>query len=343
MRSARAAPDEPSASGGIRVAAEHAFAYRARAMQLDERIASLADAAYGGLQDSAPRAALLALHARVNGVGPSSWEDPSLAQIWFRLGADYVVPRDDLAVFTLGAMPREPEQAAALDALGDLVRSALDERPMRSGDVVANLPELPHRHIIRAANVSGKTAIRWDARTTHVLPLDLPEVDVEDMRRELARRFLHWFAPATPAQFAKWAAVSRADARETWKAVRPELLPIDLDGEARWALAADEDALRTATAPSTVRLLPGMSDPFLSLDHPPAPTSPEDVPSRVANSLGGRIFVDGALVGAWGRVQADVTLFAWRRLSNAVRGRVETEANSFSAPLGRPVRVRWLS
>ena len=42
----------------------------------------------------------------VSGVEPASWEDPSLAQIWFRLGADYVVPREDLGVFTIGTMPR---------------------------------------------------------------------------------------------------------------------------------------------------------------------------------------------------------------------------------------------
>ena len=56
-------------------------------------------AAVGGLQDSAPRAALFALHARMEHVGAGSWEDPSLVQIWFRM-ADYVVPRRDVGVFT---------------------------------------------------------------------------------------------------------------------------------------------------------------------------------------------------------------------------------------------------
>ena len=31
-----------------------------------------------------PRAALLLIHARVAGTGPSTWEDPSLVQLWGR-------------------------------------------------------------------------------------------------------------------------------------------------------------------------------------------------------------------------------------------------------------------
>ena len=52
--------------------------------------ASLAEAAWGGLQDSAPHAGLLALHARADGVAPGAWEAPELAQVWLRQ-ADHLV------------------------------------------------------------------------------------------------------------------------------------------------------------------------------------------------------------------------------------------------------------
>ena len=39
-------------------------------------------AAWAGLQDSMPRAALLSIHARVEDAEPSTWEDPSLVQLW---------------------------------------------------------------------------------------------------------------------------------------------------------------------------------------------------------------------------------------------------------------------
>jgi hypothetical protein len=58
------------------------MAFRRRVGALDERLppgpASLQRAAWAGLQDSMPRAALLSIHARVEGTGPSAWEDPSL-------------------------------------------------------------------------------------------------------------------------------------------------------------------------------------------------------------------------------------------------------------------------
>jgi hypothetical protein len=62
------------------------LAFRRRVGGLDERMPggtqSLRRAAWAGLQDSMPRAALLSLHARVEGVQPSTWEHPSLAQLW---------------------------------------------------------------------------------------------------------------------------------------------------------------------------------------------------------------------------------------------------------------------
>ncbi|HEX4678110.1 MAG TPA: hypothetical protein VH210_02740, partial [Gaiellaceae bacterium] len=52
-----------------------------------------------------PRAALLSVHARVERVGPSDWDDPSLVQVWGPRYQVYVVAAPDLAVFTLGRLP----------------------------------------------------------------------------------------------------------------------------------------------------------------------------------------------------------------------------------------------
>jgi hypothetical protein len=58
------------------------LAFRRRVGALDERLPrgrrSLRQAAWAGLQDSMPRAALLSIHARVEGTEPSTWEDASL-------------------------------------------------------------------------------------------------------------------------------------------------------------------------------------------------------------------------------------------------------------------------
>jgi hypothetical protein len=52
-----------------------------------------------------PRAALLSIHARVEGTRPSTWEDPSLVQLWGPRFNVFVVAARDLAVFSLGTLP----------------------------------------------------------------------------------------------------------------------------------------------------------------------------------------------------------------------------------------------
>ncbi len=69
---------------------------------LDERLPagakSLRVAAWAGLQDSVPRAALLSIHARVEGTTPATWEHPSLVQLWGPRFNDYIVAAKDLSV-----------------------------------------------------------------------------------------------------------------------------------------------------------------------------------------------------------------------------------------------------
>jgi hypothetical protein len=248
------------------------------------------------------------------------------------------VPREDLGVFPIGTMPRDPDQAEALSELGDTVLRVLNGESKRTRDIES---ALPHRHLVRAACVSGKITIRWDARTTEVVAVDLPDTEPEAARRELARRFVHWFGPVSVAHFARWAAIPRSEAVGTWDAIAPELVPVDFEGRARWILASDEAVLRGAKPAKSVRLLP-MGDPYLYLDHEAVPRLPEvgpDVSQRLVNSLGGRILVDGELVGAWGRVQNKLTLFPWAPVD---RDRIEAEAHTLRAPMGKKIRLRWL-
>src|SRR2546423_12689206 len=83
--------------------------FRRRVGAFEERMPkgpeSLQQAASAGLQDSMPRAALLSLHARVEGVEPSTWEHRSLAQLWGPRYQTYVVPKRDFALFSLGRPP----------------------------------------------------------------------------------------------------------------------------------------------------------------------------------------------------------------------------------------------
>ena len=69
----------------LQLTREQILAFRRSVGALDERLPpgpdSLRRAAWAGLQDSVPRAAVLSIHARVHGTEPQAWEDPSLVQL----------------------------------------------------------------------------------------------------------------------------------------------------------------------------------------------------------------------------------------------------------------------
>jgi len=58
--------------------------YRLSVNNLSNRLAagSYVEAAHVGLQDTAPRDALLGMHARVEACEPSAWQDPRLIQTY---------------------------------------------------------------------------------------------------------------------------------------------------------------------------------------------------------------------------------------------------------------------
>lgn len=113
---------------------EQVLAFRARASHLDAKLpaGSYVQATHAGLQDTVPRAGLIGLHARVEAVQPSDWDHPSLCQIWFRGGADYIIPRKDIAPFTLGTLPRDPEKRAAIERAADRVVEFLAGRELKT-------------------------------------------------------------------------------------------------------------------------------------------------------------------------------------------------------------------
>src|SRR5216117_3895158 len=119
---------------------ENVLAFRQRATYLHRRLppGRLVEAAFAGLQDSAPRSAVLALYARVNEVSPSAWKDPGFVQVWGPRGAVYVVPAQDVSVFTLGRFPRNPVSGAAVRDAAEKVRRAFRAREAQPGRLLSD-------------------------------------------------------------------------------------------------------------------------------------------------------------------------------------------------------------
>src|SRR4051812_35511976 len=228
---------EGARRGAVRGTRAQILAFRRRVGALDERLPagpnSLRRAAWAGLQDSMPRAALLSIHARVEGAGPTAWDDPSLVQVWGPRYHVYVVAARDLAVFTLGRLPEAGKIRDRAEDLAARVHALLGGDRMRYDDAGQALGT--HGNNLRYAALTGTLAIRWEgARRPTVWTVPPPEIDPAEATRELARRYLHVFGPATAQGFGKWAGIGVAKAVRTFDDLHPELIPVQTPtGEAR--------------------------------------------------------------------------------------------------------------
>jgi hypothetical protein len=328
---------------GLRVDRARALAHRRAVLGLRARVPAerLLDVAVHGLQDSAPRSAVLALHARLEGVAAGDWDGEGLVQVWGPRCAVYVVRAADALVFTRGLLPRDAAGIAACAAAADRLAGVLAGRRLAKRQVTeAGADSLG----LLAASATGRVLVRWDGRDTTVWAVPPPAGDPEDDRRELARRFLHACGPATAAGFAHWSGVAGAEADATFAALAGELVPVDLDGEARFLPAADEAALRAAAPDGdagVVRLLPP-GDPYLAVNDRSL-LVPDAAHRRAVSPRSpwpGVVLADGELVGTWRRRQAHVTVTPWAPATRRHADAIAAEAASLPIAAGRP-RLTW--
>jgi DNA glycosylase AlkZ-like len=337
-----------STQSRLRVTRRQILAFRRRVGSLDKRMPrsskSLRRAAWAGLQDSMPRAALLSLHARVAGVESSTWEDPSLAQLWGPRYSTYVVAKRDFALFSLGRHPENAKSRLRAERMAERVHAHLDGRRMTDREVAGALGV---GNAIRYAATTGTVAIRWEgARAPTVWTVAAARIEPADARRQLARRYLHIFGPATAEGFARWAGVSRPAAADTFASLEGSLLPVRSPLGDEWLLAEDEPAMRAAeTAAAPARLLPS-GDAYFLLDGAERELllPREDQRQRLwtPRVWPGALLVEGEIRGTWRRAQHTVRIDAWARLSRGRRDAIEAEANALPLPgVDRPIEVVW--
>jgi hypothetical protein len=327
------------------------LAFRRQAGALDERLApgpdSLRRAAWAGLQDSMPRAALLSIHARVSGTQPAAWADPSLVQLWGPRFSVFVVAAADLGVFSLGTLPDDEKGRRRAEDLAARLAALVGGTPTPHGQAGQAL-SLRHPKQLRYAAATGTVLIRWaGARQPVVWSVPPPSISASAARLELARRYLHIYGPATPGSFGRWAGIRPPGAAAAFEALGPELAPAGTPVGDGWILAADEAAVRAAPPPppAAARLLPS-GDAYFLLQGTDRDLLVPDAARRdtlwTPRVWPGALLVGGEIAGTWRRAGAALTVAPWRELPAAERDAVAAEAESLPLPgAGRPVAVRW--
>ena len=335
--------------GRLELSRDQILAFRRHVGALDERLPSgarsLRIAAWAGLQDSMPRAALLSIHARVKDTAPDALDHPSLAQIWGPRYSLYVVAERDAPIFTLGRYPDDERGRHRAEDAAERVRTLLEGRRLGHHDLGEGLGVNPNS--LKYATTTGTILIRWEgARQPTVWTVPRPKIEPFEARVELARRYLHVFGPTTSAAFAQWAGIGAAQGQAAFDALAAELVPVATPIGDRWVLATDEAMLRhPAQVSAAARLIPSGDTYYLSwgIDRQLLVPDPKQRAELWTSRVWpGAVLANGEVVGTWRRANQNLSIQAWRKLSGAEREAVEAEATSLPLPgLPGPIRVRW--
>lgn len=118
-------------------------------------------------------------------------------------------------------------------------------------------------HLVRYAALRGLVCFgpEVDGDLSYVLlddwlPAAIKAVQPTEPLVELARRYLAAYAPATMADFGRWAGLSKALVKRAWEAVEADCAPCAIPGGQALLLTEQMDALEIAPDEPVVRLLP---------------------------------------------------------------------------------------
>ena len=237
-----------------------------------------------------------------------------------------------------------PAREVPMDALVEEVRRVLADEPLpvkTLGERLADaFPEVPaaalaHAARERAALVQVPPRGLWQRSGRVVyqtvdryLGRETTQVDV----RELVRRYLRAFGPATPADMTTWSRVTRL--APVFASMRDELVEVSCeDGRRRYDVPGAPYATADVQAP--VRLLGTYDNLWLShADR--AHVVPDDVRPRWMGSNGGvasTVFVDGFMAGLWWWRDGSVVTELYRPLTRRQRSELDTETDRIAGLL----------
>jgi hypothetical protein len=365
----------------MRVAAAKVLGFRLARQRLDRRApaGSLVETARAlcGVHAQLAASAELALWARVDGLGRDDVrsaleEDRTLVKTWAMRGTLHLLTPEDLALFVGLFRPQWDDPGGAwlrgfgvtkeqYGAILDGVPKVLGARPRTREELADKLAELAGpeiRELVlsgwgallkpsarrgdlcfgpnRGRNVTFVRPDRWLGR--------LSRVDREEAQREVIRRFLASYGPATADDLARWLGL-RAGLKRMLAAIEDELMEVELASQPAWLLAADLDALKAAPAAKSVRLLPAF-DPYVVGFRPRELLVDPREEARIFRPqawFSPVVLVNGRAAGIWERERRgrrlEVRIEPFARLSAATRKALAEETDRLGEFLDAPAEL----
>jgi hypothetical protein len=273
-----------------------------------------------------------------------AWRECSLVKTWAQRGTLHLHRTDELPLWVGAQRAIKPryEQPSWLrhfgvtreeyDALLHNVPAALREGPLNREELAAKVHAGLGRgygDLLKPLAFRGELIFTEDTR--FALPEPFTPLDPDVATKEVARRFLTRYGPATREDLAKW--FGHPSAPQAGKWFPPEVV----ETEFGLALAEDAAAIEAAEPCGAVRLLPAF-DQYVVAAPRDERACPE--PARVYRPGGWFspvLLVDGVMAGVWTLDGSVLTIEPFGELERAVRVAAETEAARLTTD------VKWAS
>ena len=335
-----------------------------------------------GIHAQVQASAELQLAARVEvmtqqGIRDALWDRRELVKAWTLRGTLHLHPADELPLWYAAARAVSPAEPQELDAwvdpkgelhpalghddvneIGAAVLDALDGRCLLREELAAEVvhrvgPKARGRLLSGFAFFGGADLCQGPPQGNRVT-LARPEqwvehweeVDEREALREVCRRYLRTYGPATPKDFREWFTsrqFSPADARALFDSIGNELEVVNVEEHAAFVHAGDTDFPRSE---ASVRLLPEY-DVYVMGFRQRDQLVPEEARRQVAAHGRGKyegpagvrfLMVDGIAAGMWERKKRgkriELRVTPCRKLTRAQRVGIDGEAERIGAFVG---------
>jgi hypothetical protein len=230
------------------------------------------------------------------------YSDRSVIRAWLMRGTVHAVPAQDFAIYQKAVgrvlvvewdelvLKHDPDLHRMKPKLYPAVMEALGPESLTKQELIGRLPRLLKGQTPKTKMRLVGRALRgltFQGRVCHAEPtgpwyhfkdnryaalsswqpdIDLDGIGEASARKELLRRYLRAYGPASVQDFAYWSGLKAGETRKVFEALRRELTEVSIRGQkgSYWLLSDDLDAIRGAQARRipTVRFLPEF-DPLI--------------------------------------------------------------------------------
>lgn len=160
---------------------------------------------------------------------------------------------------------------------------------------------------------------------------------VPNADKELARKFLHCYGPASADSFMSWLGCSRKQANRIWNTISEETEPVLVEGKPRRMLAEDVESLLSAGCDNEKLLLLGAHDPYLDQKDRTVILENRNLHKTIwkLTANPGAVLKGGRIIGAWKtktvKDKLDISINLWEPAGASGQRLIKSLAEEYAA------------